>query len=113
MMQLVLLIDIDGDVDQPGLERLRTHLNLKKFGRLTDDWDQQFGYRKIERADGQYTKIVLYREFDGSWLVDVSASDSDVSTEEIALLRAELVRGLAAAGYETTVRAKPTYGAKP
>ena len=112
MKQLLLVIDIDGVVDQTGLERLRTHLDLKKFGRLTDDWDQQFGYRKIERADGQYTKIVLYREFDGSWLVDASDSGSDVSTEEIALLRAELVRGIAAAGYQATVRAKPTYGPK-
>lgn len=111
-MQTVLVIDIDGDVDQSGLDRLRDHLNLEKFGRLTDDWDQQFGYRKIERANGQYTKIGLYREFDGSWLVDAAASSSDVSTEAIALLGAELVRGIAAAGYQATVRAKPTYGPK-
>ncbi|KAA0080212.1 hypothetical protein CIW52_25945 [Mycolicibacterium sp. P9-64] len=57
MMYDILEIDIRGDVEQSSLERLRTHLNLKKFGRLTDDWDQQFGYRKIERANGQYTKV--------------------------------------------------------
>lgn len=95
-----------------GLDRLRTHLNLTKFGRLTDDWDQQFGYRRIERANGQYTKIDLFRESDGSWLVDASTSGSDVSTEEIALLRAELVQGIAAAGYQATPRTKPNYGPK-
>jgi|SRR5882757_3124546 len=113
MMHLVLVIDIDGGIDQSGLERLRTHLNLKKQGRLTDDWDQEFGYRTIEAASGQRTKIGLFRESDGSWLVDASASGSDVSNDEIALLRAELVQGIAAAGYQATVRAKPTYGPKP
>lgn len=110
---LVLVTDIDGDVDQSGLESLRAHLNLKKQGRLTDDWDQEFGYRIIEAASGQRTKIGLFRESDGSWLVDASTSGSDVSNDEIALLRAELVQGIAAAGYQATVREKPTYGSKP
>jgi hypothetical protein len=112
MMHLVLVVDIDGHVDQSGLERLRTHLNLKKQGRLTDDWDEEFGYRIIEKASGQRINVGLFRESDGSWLVDASASGSDVSSEEIALLRAELVQGIAAAGYQATVRAKPTYGPK-
>jgi len=112
MMQLVLVIDIDGDVDQSGLERLRAHLNLKKQGRLTDDWDQEFGYRTIEETSGQRINIGLFREFDGSWLVDASASDSEVSTEEIALLGAQLIQQIAAAGYQATMRAKPTYGPK-
>jgi hypothetical protein len=112
MMHDILVIDIRGDVDQSGLDRLRTHLNLKKFGRLTDDWDQQFGYRKIERASGQYTKIVLYREFDGSWQVQVIDTEKlDPDAHEFALLRGELVDGIGAAGYQATVRAKPTFGA--
>ena len=67
MMHLVLVIDIDGDVDQSGLERVRSHLNLEKQGRSTDDWDQEFGYRIIEAASGQRTDIGLWREFDESW----------------------------------------------
>jgi hypothetical protein len=78
MMHLILKIDIHGDVDQTGLNRLRTHLDLKKQGRLTDDWDQQFGYRKIERPGGQYTKIVLYRDFDGSWEVQVIDTEKPI-----------------------------------
>jgi len=113
MMHLVLVVDIDGGIDQCGLERLRAHLDLKKQGRLTDDWDQEFGYRTIEETSGQRIKVGLFREFDGSWLIDASASDPGVSTEEIALLRDELVQGIAAAGYQASVRAKPTYGPKP
>jgi len=110
MMHLILVVDIHGEVNQSGLERLRTTLNLKKQGRLTDDWDQEFGYRMIESADGRRIKVSLFREFDGSWVVDASASAPDVSTDDLALLRAELVEGVTAAQYQATVRAKPTYG---
>jgi hypothetical protein len=114
MTHLVLVIDIDGDVDQPGLERLRTHLNLKKQGRLTDDWDQEFGYRVIEAANGQRTDVGLWREFDESWKVSVLAtSQPDPTNDELAPLRTELVEGITAAGFQATVRAKPTFGGKP
>jgi hypothetical protein len=113
MMHLVLVIDIDGDVDQSSVERLRTHLNLKTQGRLTDDFDQEFGYRIIEATSGQRINIGIVRNSDGSWLVDASASTSDVSNDELALLRAELFEGITAAGFQPAVRAKPTYGPKP
>ena len=110
MLHLVLVVDIHGEVDQSGLERLRTHLDLKKQGRLTDDWDEEFGYRKIDRAGGQYTNMGLFRESDGSWTVQVlDTEEPDPNTEELASVRAELVRGIEAAGYEVTVRAKPTH----
>lgn len=110
-MHDILVIDIHGEVDQSGLDRLRTHLKLKKYGRLTDDWDQQFGYRKIERSGGQYTKIVLYRDFDGSWEVQaIDTEKTDPNANEISLLRSELVRGIEAAGYQASVRTKPSSG---
>jgi hypothetical protein len=114
MMHLVLKIDIDGDVDQSGLERLRTELDLKKQGRLTDDWDEIFGKRTIQRSGGESMKVALYRHSeDGSWTVNVSATEPDLRDDDLTELRAELVGGIAAAGYRATVRAKPTYGPKP
>jgi hypothetical protein len=111
MMHLVLVIDIHGEVDQSSLERLRTHLDLKKQGRLSDDWDQEFGYRKIERSTGQYTKIGLFRNFDGSWKVQVLDTEKlDPKADELALLRGELVEEIEAAGHQATVRVTPTFG---
>jgi hypothetical protein len=111
MMHLVLVVDIDGDVDQSGLERLRSHLGLKKQGRLSDDWDQEFGYRKIVRSTEQYANIGLFRNFDGTWIVQVLDTERlDPTVNELAVLRAELVEGITAAGYQATVRAKPTFG---
>jgi hypothetical protein len=112
-MTRILVIDIDGTVDQSGLERLRTHLNLKGRGRLTDDWDQEFGYR-TEEASAQRTNIVLFRNFDESWKVSVHATgQQEPSNDELALLRNELVEGITAAGFQATVRAKPTSGSRP
>lgn len=111
MMHGVLTIDILGNIDQAGLDRLRDRLNLHKYGRLTDDWDEQFGYRKIERADGNYTKIVLYRDFEGAWDLEVMDTEEvNLNAQEVALLCSELVDGIAAAGYEATVRNGPTFG---
>lgn len=108
MMHDVLAVDIRGDVDQSGLNRLRTHLGLQKYGRLSDDWDQQFGYRKIERANGEYTRIALYRDFDGAW--DVVVTDSEPTNSyahDISALRQQLIDAIAAAGFEATARTRP------
>ncbi len=114
MMHRALVIDIDGTVDQAGLDRLRAHLNLTKEGRLTDDWDQAFGYRKIERSTGHYLMIDLYRNFDETWKVSVSDTDErDPQDAALAALRAELVDGITTAGYQATVRAKPSGGTRP
>lgn len=111
MMHLVLVVDIHGEVDQSSLERLRTHLCLKKQGRLSDDWDQEFGYRKIARSAGHYTDISLFRNFDGSWKVQVLDTEQlEPKSDGLALLQAELVEGIEAAGFQATVRAKPTFG---
>jgi hypothetical protein len=112
MMHLVLVIDIHGEVDQRGLDQLRTQLDLKKQGRLTDDWDHGFGYRRIERPSGRQTKISLLREFDGSWNLHVLDTEKvDPSATELANLRAQLMASVIAAGYRATARAKPTFGA--
>jgi hypothetical protein len=111
MMHLVLVIDIHGEVDQSSLQRLRSHLDLKKQGRLSDDWDQEFGHRKIERSSSQYTSIGLFRNFDGSWKVQVlDTEELDPTGDKLALLRAELVNGIGAAGLQASVRTKPTFG---
>lgn len=114
MIQLVMVIDIDGDVDRSGLERLRAHLNLKKQGRLTDDWDQEFGNRASEEANGQRTDIGLWREFDGTWKVSVFAtSQPGPGSDKLVPLRTELVEGITAAGFHAIVRAKPSFGSRP
>lgn len=114
MIHRILVIDIDGAVEQAGLDRLRAHLNLTKRGRLTDDWDAVFGHRMIKRTAAEYTNIHLFRNDDGSWKVSVTdTNERDPNDPEITSLRAELVDAITAAGYQATIRAKPTYGPRP
>jgi hypothetical protein len=111
VIRLILKIDIHGEIDQAGLDRLRIHLKLKKQGRLTDDWDETFGKSQIQFHDGRIAKVALYRHSeDGSWTVNVSAPEPGLSTDELAGLRTELVAGITAAGYEANVWDRPTYG---
>lgn len=111
-MSLLIVIDIDGDVDQSSLDRLRKHLTLDRRGRLTDDWDQDFGHRVVAVPGGPRLNIGLYREFDGSWLIQVQTRETSVSDDEIAKLREELVASITAAGFDAAVRAKPTFGGR-
>ena len=107
-------IDIGGTVDQAGLNLLRAHLNLTSEGRLTDDWDQAFGNRMIKRTADRYKNINLFRNDDGSWKVSVCDTEKrDPNDPELTALCAELVDGITAAGYQATVRAKPSYGSRP
>ncbi|WP_193043937.1 hypothetical protein [Mycolicibacterium baixiangningiae] len=79
MLHDILVINIHRDVDQSGLERLRTQLSLRKFGRLTDDGDQQFGYRKIEQASGQYAEIFFTASSTGRGKSRRSAPSKSIS----------------------------------
>lgn len=107
-MHLVLAIDIDGTVDQAGLDRLRAHLNLTKAGRLTDDWDYTLGRRMIGRSAGQYLMISLCRNDYGSWKVSVfDTDDRDPNDPELTALRAELLGGIVTAGFTASVRVEP------
>lgn len=109
MIYDIIDIDIDGAVDQAGLDRLRAHLKLTKRGRLTDDWDQTFGHRMIKRTAEQYTNIHLFRNDDGSWELSVTDTERrDPNDAAMASLRTELINGLIAAGYQPHVRANPT-----
>lgn len=110
-MHLALVIDIRGEVDQEGLNRLRSFLHLSKQGRLTDDWDQKFGSRVVRTVRGADLRVGLFRNFDGSWKIQVlGAQRYDSGSSEINSLRAELVEGIYAAGYEAAARAKPSFG---
>lgn len=113
MLHLALVIDIDGEMNQSTLQLLRDHLRLRKQGRLTDDWDQHFGTRRIVYSNGQHRNVDLWRQFDNSWTVDVlDTDDLDVGPEALDLLRDELIAGIKAAGFTATVRDQPTFGSK-
>lgn len=108
MMYLALTIDIHGNVDQPGLDRLLASLGLHKQGRLTDDWDQEFGYRIEDRVSGEQTNIGLFRQFDNSWTLQMlSTSETAPGEADLAKIGDELVHAVEAAGFRAAIRDQP------
>jgi hypothetical protein len=111
VLHLVTRIRVHGHVDQQGLERLRAELRLTKQGRLSDDWDENFGNRRIERPSGESFKVSLYRHSaDGTWTVNVSTTQPLPDDREVAALRDRLVANVAAAGFQATSQPSPRYG---
>jgi len=57
MMHLVLVIDMmAASINRPRAP-LRTHLNLKKQGRLTDDWDKNSAIARSRQQADSASKI--------------------------------------------------------
>jgi hypothetical protein len=84
-----VLFKVSGPVDQPTLDQLREILRLQPQGRLTDDWDEIFGERVTETADGQ-VEILLSRNTNRpGWDIDLAVegwparSTSPVTESEI------------------------------
>jgi hypothetical protein len=96
-MRDLLNVKVDGEIDQTTLTSLQESLDLKKAGRLTDDWDQAFGYRYPRGGTDRSVSIDLYRD---PWQVSFAYDESTPrpTEEEIAQWKEEIVAGIQAAG---------------
>jgi hypothetical protein len=66
----------------------------------------------MESPPAQPIRIGLFREFNGSWVVDVSIA-SGAALPDVDRLRTELIKAIGAAGYQARARSKPTFGPTP
>jgi hypothetical protein len=95
----VLICKIAGEVNQERLIALREHLRLQRRGRLTDDWDAEFGWRRFEAGDS-LVSVELWRDNGGDeirWYVDVSA-DAALAATLLASLEREVRDAVTASG---------------
>jgi hypothetical protein len=92
-------IDIVESLDEQKLERLEETLGLQWGGRLDDDWDYEFGSRRLKDSAGQVTEVALWRADDEPWYVQVTHPEAHPpDAEEIAGWRKEIIDGIKAAG---------------
>jgi hypothetical protein len=88
-----------GEVDQARLEDLRSQLGLRRAGRLTDDEDEQFGYR-TERVGDTEVEFTLTRDGVGTWSFWISyegatpPADALIDQHREAFLQAFRASGL-------------------
>ncbi|WP_433678808.1 hypothetical protein [Nocardia sp. CA-119907] len=86
-------------VDQQSLDRLRSTLGLTRSGRLTDDWDYNFGERALKGSGIETTWLTLWRADEAPWYLAVSQPEDEPPSEpELAAWRREVIEGIHKAG---------------
>ncbi|RDI43583.1 hypothetical protein [Nocardia mexicana] len=92
-------IRIRENVDQCGLDRLRTALGLRACGRLSDDWDAEFGSRTLADTGVGSTWLTLSRTDEQRWYLRVSyPEDRPPASADVADWRREVTDGIHQAG---------------
>lgn len=92
-------VNIVEPVDAASLARVRQALRLKPHGRLTDDWDYEFGYRYLRENEGASSpRMALWRADDRPWYIAVSHPGAEPSAEEVEQWRQEIIDGIKTAG---------------
>lgn len=108
MMKLQLSIYLEGEFDGHMLEVFRHRLGLRKRGRLTDDWDEQFGSRTLDFPDprGEFW-LDLSRETSDSWVVELSYEVDPLPADEMERLRQQTLEAAAEVGVTVTRQVPP------
>ena len=101
MMKEQLVIDLAGTVDGQVLATVRERLGLRTGGRLSDDWDADFGHRDLG-AEPNRIWLDLYRDDDTHWTVDLAYEAEPLPAEEQERLRQQVLELAAEVGLEVT-----------
>src|SRR5262245_41254623 len=91
-------VSLSGQVTDDVLTTLRDQLGLVARGRLTDDWDEEFGYRRFTVGDTPAEIILWRRDSGASWVVELAFVDAEPPEHAVAPLLAQIDRAAAAAG---------------
>ncbi len=101
-----LVISLQGEFDGQKLITFRERLGLTDRGRLSDDWDAEFGHRDLGREPNQIW-LDLYRQSNTSWSVDLSYQVEPLPTEEMERLRRQILDAAAEVGLQVEEQDPP------
>jgi hypothetical protein len=88
VMHEALRVILSGEMPQEKLDNLRNLLGLTREGRLSDDEDAEFGYRR-DRTNR--TKISLYRHTPAKWQVKMTYQSEPPPIEVVQQLRSDVL----------------------
>ena len=71
-------------------------VGLHRRGRLSDDWDQEFGWRELRAREQGWVNLMLWRHEDDEWSVELTFETNPLPDEEAAQLRQEILDAAAA-----------------
>jgi hypothetical protein len=90
-VHLAYVARLRGEVGQEALDLLRQRLELRKQGRLSDDWDQDFGYRTLRDEPGTPVQLQLSRQHDDLWQLELNYQGDPPSPETVERVRTEIL----------------------
>jgi hypothetical protein len=106
MMKQQLVIFLAGEFDSQKLEIVRERLGLTKSGRLSDDWDANFGHRDLAKEPNRIW-LDLYRDDDTSWNVTLTYEVDPLPADQVETLRRQILDAAAAVGVRVERQVPP------
>lgn len=100
MMHSMLEVTFTGDVGDPELGTLRASLGMGSRGRLSDDWDDEFGRRELSPRDSGWVYLILTRDLEreGWWKVALKFEKEPLPVAEVSAWEQKIIGAIRAAG---------------
>lgn len=100
MMRNMLEVTFTGDVGNAELDELRTNLGMAAHGRLSDDWDDEFGWRELSPRDNGWIYLILIRDLEreGWWEVDLKFEETPLPAAEVDMWERQIISAITGAG---------------
>ena len=101
MMHGQFRIRMKGDL-AGNLSEFRDRVGLQRRGRLSDDWDQEFGRRELRSRDEGWVNLRLWRHEDDEWLVNLTYEKDPLPADEAEQLHQKVLDAAVAVGMTIT-----------
>ncbi|MEU1676794.1 hypothetical protein ABZ752_32865 [Streptomyces roseifaciens] len=100
-MAYQLQVRMKGDLGER-LLLLRERTGLQRRGRLTDDWDEEFGRRELRPSEAGLVTLSLWRYADDDWVMSLTYRRDPLPSEEAEELKRTILNAAAEAGMTIT-----------
>lgn len=96
-------VRMKGDLAEHLLE-FRERVGLERRGRLSDDWDQEFGRARLRSREQGLVDLTLWRYEDDDWNIRLTYEKDPLPAVEAEQLRRKVLDAAAAAGMTVTAQ---------
>jgi hypothetical protein len=86
------------------LAEFRDRIGLQRRGRLTDDWDEEFGRLRLRDREQGLIELKLWRYEDDDWKVNLTYEKDPLPTDEAEQWRQKVLDAAAAVGMTITAQ---------
>jgi hypothetical protein len=107
MLRTQFFVRMQGDL-AGNLTEFRERVGLERRGRLSDDWDQEFGRLRLRPRERGLVDLTLWRGYeDDDWKVNLIYDKDPLPVEEAEKWRQKVLDAAAAVGMTITAQSEP------